>query len=96
MSGRGAIDYWCNAFTPDRRAIWDGMIASQGIPLKVRRDDQDGFAEPADLVARMDELGVATLIIPTCELPANAQPRCGYSQLPWFRDQDRIERRPPA
>lgn len=73
MGPAGAIDYWCNAFTPDRRALWDAMIAAQGIPLKVRRDESDSFAAPADLVKRMDELGIATLVIPTCQLPAHAE-----------------------
>jgi predicted TIM-barrel fold metal-dependent hydrolase len=62
------VDYLCNAFTPDRRAVWDGAIAAAGIPVKVRRDDGDSFAEPEAMVARMDELGVATLVLPSAEL----------------------------
>lgn len=68
----GAIDYWCNAFTPDRRALWDEAIASQGIPLRVRRDSEDGFAEPAAMLARLDAAGFRTLVVPTCEKPAQA------------------------
>ena len=70
----GAIDYWCNAFTPDRRALWDASIAAQGVSLKVRRDESDSFTDPATLVARMDELGIDTLMLPTCELPKGAGP----------------------
>ena len=64
----GWIDYWCNAFTPDRKAIWDASIASQGIPLGLRTDPEDSFAEPEPMVARMDELSVDTLVLPTCDL----------------------------
>ena len=61
----GWIDYWCNAFTPDRKAVWEKSIAQQGIPLKIHREG-DGFADPKEMKARMDELGVETLVIPTC------------------------------
>ena len=57
------IDYLCNAFTPDRAAAWDAAIAGQGIPLKVRRDPDDSFCDPATMVARMDELGIVTLVL---------------------------------
>jgi len=71
----GVVDYLCSAFFPDRRAVWDGAIARAGIPLKVRRDGDtgsgagagsaaDSFAEPAVMVERMDDLGVATLLLP--------------------------------
>jgi predicted TIM-barrel fold metal-dependent hydrolase len=68
----GWIDYWCNAFTPDRLARWDAAIAAQGIPLKIRRRDDDSFAEPDDMLARMDELGVASLLLPCADVPAGA------------------------
>jgi predicted TIM-barrel fold metal-dependent hydrolase len=61
----GVVDYLSNAFTPDRRAVWDGAIAASGVAVKVRRDETDSFAEPDEMVARMDELGVATLLLPT-------------------------------
>jgi uncharacterized protein len=64
----GVIDYICNAFTPDREAVWDDAIAGQGVPIKVRRDPTDSFCPPETMVARMDELGVATLIMPTSDL----------------------------
>ena len=63
------VDYICNAFTPDRRAVWEGALRRSGVPLKVQKDeDDDGFARPEDMVARMDELGVATLLLPTTDL----------------------------
>jgi uncharacterized protein len=67
----GIVDYLCNAFRPDRRAVWDGSIARAGIPLKVRRDDADSFAEPARMVERMDELGIDTLLLPCCDVGAH-------------------------
>ena len=69
---KGGVDYWCNAFTPDRRALWEAAIAAQGIPLKVRRDADDAFSEPAAMLARLDRAGFATLIVPTCEKPVHA------------------------
>jgi len=70
----GWIDYWCNAFTPDMRALWDAAIEAQGIPLKVRRDETDSFADAGTMRARMDELGVATLVLPSGDVPAGAGP----------------------
>jgi predicted TIM-barrel fold metal-dependent hydrolase len=69
---KGGVDYWCNAFTPDRRALWDAAIAAQGIPLKVRRDAADAFAEPAAMLARLEGAGFAALVVPTCDKPAHA------------------------
>jgi predicted TIM-barrel fold metal-dependent hydrolase len=66
------IDYWCNAFTPDRRELWDAAIAAQGIPLKIRRSEDDSFAEVAEMVSRMDELDVETLVLPAAEVPDGA------------------------
>ena len=70
----GWIDYWCNAFTPDRRERWDAAIAAQGIPLKIRRRDDDSFADVATMLARMDELGVETLVLPSADVPEGAGP----------------------
>lgn len=67
------VDTLCNAFTPDRRAVWDSAIEAAGIPLKVRVDDADSFAEAGAMVARMDELGIATLLLPTGEISARHQ-----------------------
>jgi predicted TIM-barrel fold metal-dependent hydrolase len=68
------IDYWCNAFTPDRRPLWEAVIAEHGLSIKVRRRDDDAFAEPAEMLARMDELGVAALILPCADVPSDAAP----------------------
>lgn len=65
---RGTIDVLCNAFFPDREAVWDAAVAAQGIPLKVRRDPEDAFCDGPTMVARMDDTGVATVIIPTGDL----------------------------
>jgi len=62
------VDYLCNAFTPDRRAIWDGAISATGVQVKVRRDETDSFAEPEVMVDRMDELGVETLLLCTGDI----------------------------
>src|SRR5205807_2154943 len=62
------VDHICNAFTPDRKAVWGGALRRAGVPLKVQTDDEDSFAHPEDMVARMDELGIATLILPTAEV----------------------------
>ena len=64
----GIVDYLCNSFLPDRQAVWDGAIAASGIQVKVRRDEADSFAEPDAFVARMDELGVATVLVPTGDI----------------------------
>jgi predicted TIM-barrel fold metal-dependent hydrolase len=71
MTGDGAdaapwiVDSLCNAFTPDRRAVWDDAIAAAGTSVTVRRDPEDSFAEPAALVARMDELAIRSVLVPT-------------------------------
>ena len=65
MTGDGVVDVLSNAFTPDRRPVWDGAIAATGVAVKVRRDERDSFAEPAAMVERLDELGVDTLLLPT-------------------------------
>jgi predicted TIM-barrel fold metal-dependent hydrolase len=73
MSAEGHVDYLCNAFTPDRRAVWERAVGDQGIPLKVVKDPGDDFAEPAAMVARMDELGIATLVLPSGDLGPHAE-----------------------
>ena len=65
MTADGIVDYLCNGFTPDRRAVWDGALAATGVQVKVRRDEADSFAAPAAMVDRMDELGVDTVLLPT-------------------------------
>ena len=29
----GAVDYWCNAFTPDRRDVWERAITDQDLDV---------------------------------------------------------------
>ncbi len=72
MSG-GVVDYWCNAFTPDRAEVWHASLAAQNVALKLA-GERDGFATGDAMVARMDELEIATLVLPTCELPPEAGP----------------------
>ncbi len=57
-----AVDYWCNAFTPDRLPVWQRAIDNQGLSLKVFRDG-DEFCAPAEMVARLDASGFATVIL---------------------------------
>jgi predicted TIM-barrel fold metal-dependent hydrolase len=59
----GTVDYLCNAFLPRYADEWDAAIARQGVPVKVRRDPDDAFCEPDVMVARMDELGIDTLLV---------------------------------
>jgi len=68
----GVVDYWCNAFSEDRRALWQHAIAAQGIPLKVRTDEDDSFAAAEIMVSRMDALSIDTLILPCAEVPEAA------------------------
>jgi uncharacterized protein len=70
----GVVDYLCNSFLPERASGWDTSITSQGIPIKARRGDDDSFVEPAAMVARMDELGIATLVVPMGEPHAGLGP----------------------
>ena len=63
----GAVDYWCNMFTPDRQPAWQQAIDNQGLSnLKVYRDG-DEFAEPAAMVDRLDVSGFATVILVACD-----------------------------
>jgi predicted TIM-barrel fold metal-dependent hydrolase len=64
----GVIDTLCNAFTPDRRRVWDGALAASGVQVKIRRDDGDSFAEPEAMIDRMDELDVDTILLITGDL----------------------------
>jgi predicted TIM-barrel fold metal-dependent hydrolase len=68
MIAEGTVDYLCNAFTPDRRAGWEKSVGDQGVPLKIVKDAADDFAEPAEMVERMDRLGIDTLVLPTGDL----------------------------
>ncbi len=68
----GMIDSWTNAFLPDREALWDASLAAQGVPIKVRRDPEDSFCDAETMIARMDEIGLRTLVLPVCDLPPHA------------------------
>ena len=68
----GMIDSWANAFLPDREALWDASLAAQGVPIKVRRDPEDAFCDAGTMIARMDEIGLQTLVLPVCDLPPHA------------------------
>ena len=68
----GMIDSWTNAFLPDREALWNASLEAQGIPLKVRSDPEDAFCDPETMIARMDEIGLQTLVLPVCDVPPHA------------------------
>jgi predicted TIM-barrel fold metal-dependent hydrolase len=68
-ASEGWIDYWCNGFAPAMRERWDAAIDAQGIPLRVHPGPDDNFIDPAGMLARMDQLGVATLVLPSAEPP---------------------------
>ncbi len=69
MSGLvGAVDYWCNAFFPDRAARWQAAIDRQELTLKVHRDG-DEFCSADQMVERLDESGFATVIVVASEPP---------------------------
>lgn len=68
----GAIDYWCNAFEPGYRALWDAAIGEQGLSVRVRRSPDDSFADPDAFLERMDEIGFDTLLLPSAEVPHGA------------------------
>jgi predicted TIM-barrel fold metal-dependent hydrolase len=68
----GAVDYWCNAFTPTYRALWDAAIGDQDLSVRVRRDPEDSFAEPPAFLARMDEIGFDTVLLPCADVPPEA------------------------
>ena len=68
----GVVDYWCNAFTEDRRPMWDAALEEQGLSVKVRRDPDDSFASPPAMLARMDEIGVDALLLPSADVPDDA------------------------
>lgn len=76
----GGIDYWCNAFSPERAPLWDEAIRAQGIPLKVRSSEENGFCDAETMVERMDELGLDTLVLPTC-LPHHGKDPLDFSSI---------------
>ena len=68
----GWIDYWCNDFSPAAQVLWDRAIGEQGIPLKIRRDDDDSFTNPERMIARMNDLGMKSLVLPCADVPEGA------------------------
>ncbi len=68
----GAIDYWCNAFLPDRLPAWQQAISNQGLGLKIERDG-DEFCSPAEMIERMDGAGFDTLILVASDLRADPE-----------------------
>lgn len=73
VSTASTVDYLSNCFLPDRRAVWEQSIARAGIQVKVRSDEGDSFADPEQMVARMDELGIGTLLLPACDIGAHGK-----------------------
>ncbi len=65
------VDYLCNAFTPDRRVVWQTAIDTAAPSIKIRANE---FAEPAAMVARMDELGIDILLLPAVDVPDGVEP----------------------
>lgn len=66
------IDYWCNAFTPDREPLWHEVIAADGLEIKLGARGEDEFVDAAGMVLRMNQAAITTLILPVCELDADA------------------------
>jgi predicted TIM-barrel fold metal-dependent hydrolase len=67
------IDYWCNAFTPDRAPLWQAVIEQGGLDIRTRAEDPvDGFAAPAEMIQRMDALDIEALVLPVHEVAAGA------------------------
>ena len=76
---KGWIDYWSNDFRPEKSRLWQQAISSQDIPLKVRGEKDDRAAQAPALLARMNELGMQAIVLPSAPIPelapANAYER---------------------
>jgi uncharacterized protein len=48
--------------------VWDAALRRGAGTVKIRRDGDDDLTEPDAMVARMDELGVETVLLPTGDL----------------------------
>lgn len=66
------IDYWCNAFTPDREPLWRRVIEDDALTIRLGAREEDTFVDAAGMVARMNRGAITTLIMPVCELPTDA------------------------
>lgn len=60
------IDYWCNAFTPDRAPLWRRVIEQDGLGIRLGARGDDDFAAVDAMADRMTRLGFDTLILPVC------------------------------
>jgi predicted TIM-barrel fold metal-dependent hydrolase len=85
---RAVVDSLCLAFTPDRAPAWEEAVAAQGLSLKVRQGADDGFAEPPDMVARLDELGIGVAVVVASD--AHVHPTPHQVSAVTFR-QDEVE-----
>ena len=92
----GVVDYLCNAFFPERAAAWDAAIAVQGIPLKVRRNPDDSFTDADGMVARMDELGIDTLVLATGDEHAHGAPAEYHTVTCRWGEMESLHRRHPG
>jgi uncharacterized protein len=91
----GVVDYLCNSFLVSRADAWAGAIARQGVPVKTRRDEDDSFTNPDGMVARMDELGIATLLVVTGD-PHASDGAFNFSDITatWDETASLVERHP--
>ncbi len=67
----GVIDYLCNGFTPDRWHIWEGVLPNTRV--KMRQAPGDTLMAPEEMVAMMDELGIATVLLVTTDIGAHGK-----------------------
>ena len=66
------IDYWCNAFTPDREGLWNRVIERDELTIKLGARGDDAFVDANEMVERMNRSAIATLVMPVCEVDADA------------------------
>jgi predicted TIM-barrel fold metal-dependent hydrolase len=66
------IDYWCNAFMPDREPLWERVIQQDGLTIKLGARGGDAFIDATGMVMRMNQAAIATLVLPVCDLPDGA------------------------
>jgi predicted TIM-barrel fold metal-dependent hydrolase len=66
------IDYWCNAFTPDREPLWQAVIEQDDLTIKLGAREDDIFTTAELMVSRMNQAAISTLVLPVCDLPATA------------------------
>ena len=60
------IDYWCNAFTPDRAPLWHRVIEQDGLGIRLGARGDDDFATVDAMVDRMTRLDIDCVIVPVC------------------------------